>query len=299
MIDSFPYLPGRQLDSAGLLSRFLPPIPDDLTYPWVERNLPKGSLIFDPFGASPNLTLDIARSGRLVLTCVNNPIARFLFSLEANPPSEEDFRSALSELAKSRVGDDRLEIHLKDLYKSQCSQCGNEVAADAFIWERGASSPQSKIYECRHCGDSGEHPLIQSDIDLSGSFPATSMHRMRIIERISPTQEKIRKNLADALSVYQPRALYVLVTLVNRLQSLLVTTGSDTQNSKRQNCLIALILFAMDLGNNLWTYPSGRTRPKQLSPSPLFKEYNIWSVLEKAVSQLPSEHKPVSVKESP
>ena len=296
MRENYPYFPGRQLDESGLLSRFLPPIPEDLIYPWIDNRVPTGSLIFDPFGASPDLALQVARGGHKVLTCVNNPIARFLIALEANPPSEDDFSSALAELARSRIGNERLEIHLANLYQTECSKCGNPVIAEAFIWERDASSPHSKIYDCIHCGDSGERPVIQSDIDLSISFPATSMHRMRIIERISPTDEKIRKNLAEALSVYLPRALYGLVTLVNRLESLRVySPQDDPTNAIRQNCLIALVLFALDYGNNLWTHPSGRARPKQLSASPIFRENNIWFVLEKGALQLPSRLDPVNI----
>jgi hypothetical protein len=293
MVESYPYSPGRQLDDSGLLSRFLPPIPNDLVSPWLANRIPAGSLIFDPFGASPNLVLQVARAGYKVLTCVNNPIARFLVSLDANPPSKDDYQSALSELARCRVGNERLEIHLSNLYQTQCHQCGNPVVAEAFIWEWDASSPQSKIYDCIHCGDSGEHPVVQSDIELSGNFPATSMHRMRIIERISPTEEKIRKNLADALSVYQPRALYGLVTLVNRLESLLLSSHHEPNAQIRQNCLIALVLFALDQGNNLWSHPSGRPRPKQLSSSPLFREKNLWSVLETAASLLPGNFESV------
>ena len=183
-------------------------------------------MVFDPFGTSPNLALQIACAGYRVVTCVNNPIARFLISLEANPPSENELRAALAELARCRVGEERLEIHLTNLYRTQCSQCGNAVIAEAFIWVRDASAPISKIYECKHCGDSGEHPVVQSDIDLSRNFPTTPMHRMRLIERISTKEEKVRKNLADALSVYQPRTVR---NLVHPDQSIGICSGIITQ----------------------------------------------------------------------
>lgn len=300
MTEEFPYLPGKDLNESGLLSRFLPPIPEDLLLTWLDKQIPSGSLVFDPFGTSPNLALQIARAGYRVVTCVNNPIARFLISLEANPPSKDELRAALAEIARCRVGEERLEIHLTNLYRTQCSQCGNPVIAEAFIWERDASAPISKIYECKHCGDSGEHPVVQSDIDLSSNFPTTSMHRMRLIERISTNEEKVRKNLADALSVYQPRALYALFTLINRLESLLVSSHIDnSKDPKRDNSLIALVLFALDYGNNLWSHPSGRPRPKQLSSSPLFRENNLWIILEKAVNQLVRHVDPVEVSAYP
>jgi hypothetical protein len=58
-------------------------------------------------------------------------------------------------------------------------------------------------------------------------------------------------------------------------------------------------LFALDQGNNLWSHPSGRPRPKQLSASPNFRENNIWFALENAVVQLASELEPVELSEFP
>lgn len=287
MIDKTPFIPGRPANDDRSLSRFLPPIPEGIATSWLKEHFPGGSLIFDPFGASPKLTTEIAQAGYKVLTCVNNPITRLLLTLAACPPSEEDCHSAIAELASSRVGDERLEIHLKNLYQTFCSQCGHEVTAEAFIWDREGKAPFAKIYECAHCGDSGEHPVIQSDIDLAQRFPADSMHRMRIIEHIAKIGDKERKNVTDALTVYLPRAVYGLVTLINRLEGLLVAPHlGESQDPLRNNCLMGLVLCAMDKGNNLWSYPSGRPRPKQLSSSPVFREINIWFALENAVDQL-------------
>jgi len=300
MKNIYPFIPGKFMLGSGLLSRFLPPIPGDLTEAWLEIKIRPGNLIFDPFGTSPQLALQVARAGYKIVTCVNNPVARFLFNLEADPPSNEDFHSALAELAKSRVADERLEIHLSNLYRTKCSQCGNQVNADAFIWDRDANAPHLKIYDCTNCGDSGEHPVSQLDIELSQSFPATAMHRMRIIERFSTTDEKTRKNLLDALSVYPPRALYALITLVNRLESMIDHGRSENRNERiRKVCLTSLVLDALDNANNLWAYPSGRARPKQLSPSPIFKETNIWATLEQAADTLSNQLDPVEVTRYP
>ena len=46
---------------------------------------------------------------------------------------------------------------------------------------------------------------------------------------------------------------------------------------------------------NLRSHPSGRPRPKQLSSSPLFREHNLWFILEKAVNLLVSHVDPVEV----
>ncbi len=296
MIKGEPFITGKPVDKSGLLSRFLPPIPEGIALKWAKDNLETGSWILDPFGTSPEFTLELAQSGLRVLIAANNPIARFLLELGANPPGEEEFRSALAELASARVAEERLEIHLQQLYRSICSQCGQPVIAKAFIWDWEADAPYGKIYECSHCGESGEHPVVQSDIDLAHSFSSSPLQRMRVLERITPPGDSERANVEEALSVYLPRAIYALVTLVNRLDSLLVSSSLESPDELiRHKCLIALVLSALDGGNNLWSYPSGRLRPKQLSSSPQFIERNIWSVLEEAVATLASDRKEIQL----
>ena len=295
MIDSMPFIPGKSANIPGLLSRFLPPIPIGIASEWLGENLKNGGWVLDPFGSSPGFALEIARAGYKVLVSANNPIARFLLDIGANSPSEEDLRTALAALASARVGEERLENHLQELYKTTCSKCGQSVIADAFLWERNATAPYAKIYDCIHCGDSGEYPVIQSDIERAKSYATTPIHQLRVLERIAPHGDPDRVNATEALSVYLPRAIYGLVTMINRLDGLLALPyQNESDGLMRRNCLIALVLSALDIGNNLWSYPSGRARPKQLSASPRFREENLWLAIEGAVKQIASNHDKVS-----
>jgi hypothetical protein len=288
------YISGKPAVSVGLLTRYLPPIPQGIASTWLSDNLPRGGLVLDPFGAQPALAVEVARANNKILVSANNPIARFLIELSANPPKGEDLSAALAELASTRIGNERLEIHLQQLYMTTCVQCGQSVMAHAFIWERNSTSPFAKIYECDYCGDSGEHPVTQSDINLASSFSASSLHKMRVVERIARGGDPNRLHVEGALSVYLPRALYALVTLINRIESLLALQRNSQPNLViRQRSLIALVLSALDKGNNLWTYPSGRARPKQLSVSPRFRENNIWLALEEAADLLGGMGSPV------
>jgi hypothetical protein len=287
MAKELAFIPGRTRSKDGLLARFLPPIPEGVASAWLSNNLASGSWVLDPFGALPELAIEAALAGYQVLVAANNPILRFMLGLWANPPSEEELRAALAELASSRIGEERLEIHLQRLYMTNCTQCNKPTIAQAFLWKNDESVPFAKIYECNHCGDSGVHPVTQSDIDLANSFSASSLHRMRVLERIAPSGDSYRAKVEDAISIYLPRAIYGLVMLINKLDGLLIPSShGDPDESIRRRSLIALVLSALDKGNNLWTYPSGRTRPKQLSASPRFRENNIWIALEKAVEQL-------------
>ena len=295
MTESMPFIPGKSALIPGLLSRFLPPIPNGIATDWLGENIQNGGWVLDPFGSSPGFALEIARAGYKVLVSANNPIARFMLDIGAISPSEENLRTALAALAAARVGEERLENHLQDLYKTTCSKCGQAVIADAFLWERSAAGPYAKIYDCLHCGESGEHPVVQSDIERANSYATTPIHRLRVLERITPHGDPDRANAAEALSVYLPRAIYGLVILINRLDSLLALPyQNETEGSLRRNCLLALVLSALDRGNNLWSYPSGRERPKQLSASPRFREENLWLVVESAVKQIASDQDEVS-----
>jgi hypothetical protein len=296
MKEKIPFLPGRSVVDHGLLTRFLPPIPDGIAASWLSDRFPPGSLIFDPFGAAPNLAIETARSGYKVLTCVNNPVIRLLLTMKAVSPSEQDYRKALAELARTRVGDERLEIHIRNLYQTRCNQCGQDVIAEAFIWERDAHAPRMKIYNCKNCGESGEHLVSDQDIDLAQSFSTNMMHRLRIIERITSPEEIERQNVSEALPVYLPRAIYALVSLINQFEVLTTASHiSEEVDPGRRLCLLGLILSALDQANNLWSFPSGRTRPKQLTSSPQFRENNVWLALENAVARLVDDGKPVEL----
>ena len=79
--------------------------------------------LLDPFGFSPRLVLEAARSGYRVLVTVNNPITRFLLEMSANPPTESDFKAALADLAVVKKGEERLAAHLQSLYFTTCEKC--------------------------------------------------------------------------------------------------------------------------------------------------------------------------------
>jgi hypothetical protein len=299
MSSSVPYIPGKLTTQPEPLSRFLPPLPIGVVSEWLKVNLPlplertkkstnvASGLLLDPFGAAPRIAVEAARAGYRVLVSANNPITRFILTMAAVPPSKADLRSALAELGTARKGEDRLEPHIRSLYTTTCAACDNQVMAEAFVWERTDIETQdsdshdnpsliAKIYHCPYCGEGGEYPITDADSARAHGFPAKGLHRARALERVAPIDDPNRKNVAEALETYLPRALYALFTIINNLD------GLDIPESQRDQ-LIALLLTALDKTNNLWSYPSGRARPRQLTISPRFYEYNVWLALENAV----------------
>ena len=297
-----PYFPGLPPSKPEPLGRYLPPLPEGVATNWLSTFFPHSpatgdrqtggthAWVLDPFGTSPRLTAEIARAGYQVLVAANNPVNRFLIEIQADPPSERELRSVLAELATSRRGSERLEPHIRSLYLTQCDQCKNEIHAEAFLWERGTSNSKGdsphgggpslfgRIYHCPYCGKHGEHPSNDADIERAAQFSRSSLHRARALERVVSFDDPDRHHVEEALSVYLPRAVYALFTLINNLD------GLDLSPTRKKH-LTALLLTTLDLSNTLWPHPARHTRPRQLKSRPRFRENNIWLALESSISR--------------
>ncbi len=287
MLPSIPYIPGSQPDKMAPLGRYLPPIPEGVITQWLDENFldqgkeSDGAWILDPFGASPNIAIEAARAGYRVLVAANNPITRFLIEMAANPPSKLELKAVLAELAGAKKGDERLEPHVKSLYRTSCDQCGQEVIAETFLWEKQAEGEHPTLfarqYTCPHCGKSGEFSATKNDIELASQFSPTGLHYARALERVAQKDDPYRANAIEALSAYLPRAVYALFALINKVDNLSIP-------SDKQRLLFALLLSACDFGSTLWPYPVARARPRQLMMPSRFREHNIWSALEEGIN---------------
>ena len=278
-MDFQPYIPGMRPVEPGPLARFTPPLEEGVISAWLPAHASPGSWVLDPFGFSPRLALEAARAGYRVLVTVNNPITRFMLEMSADPPSETDFNAALADLAASKKGEERLGAHLQSLYLTPCEKCGNEIYADSFLWRKGEEAPYARIYTCPLCEDSGEREANPLDIERARKIASTdALHRSRAFERVTALEDEDRVYTEEAIEHYLPRPLYFLTTVINRLDSLNLTP-------ERRRALHALILVACDAGNTLWDYPTQRRRPKQLNIPSQFREYNLWTQLERGISR--------------
>ncbi len=286
-MDSFSLIPGTKAYNPGPLARFLPAFEDGVVASWLQDTLPPGAWLLDPFGSAPRLALEAARAGYKVLVAANNPITRFILEMGASSVREPEFKAALADLAVSRKGGERLETYLQNLYLTPCNSCGKLVPAQAFLWRRGEPAPFGRQYDCSACGESGEKVATPADVERAQELTRTAgLHRSRVLERVAPLNHPDREYAEEAIQHYQPRAVYALATLINRLDGLEGTPES-------QRALSALILSACDRGNSLWPHPTERPRPKQLSTPPQFREQNIWMALEEAISLWCDERDPV------
>ena len=283
-----PYIPGFKPADSGPLSRFLPPLEEGVISAWLSHQTLTGNWLLDPFGFSPRLVLEAARSGYRVLVTANNPVTRFLLETFANPPPESEFIAALADLGAVKKGEERLAGHLQSLYFTTCEKCNQQIQAQSFLWRKGEDTPYARIYECPHCGDTGEHAATEEDKENTKRIASTDgLHRSRAFERVISLKDEDRNYAEEAIQHYLPRPLYVLTTIINRLDSL-------TLSPERKRALMALILLACDAGNTLWAHPSERPRPKQLSTPNQFREHNVWMMLERGVSLFAASSSPVA-----
>jgi hypothetical protein len=287
------YITGRPPARDGPLARYLPPLEDGIAANWLPLHAQSGSWVLDPFGVAPRLAAEAARAGYRVLVTANNPIARFLLEMTAAPPTESELKAALADLAITKKGDERLETHLQSLYLTKCNKCGKGIPASAFLWRKGGQAPFARIYSCPACGDSGQRPATEFDAEQAKRIAEISgLHRARLLERVAMPGDSDREYVEEALAVYQPRAIYALATLINRLDAPGITP-------ERRRALSALFLSACDATNNLWRVDNDRPRPKQLTISDEFRENNAWMALEAAVPEWAAQFDPVPVVQWP
>jgi hypothetical protein len=272
------FIPGDSPPLAYPLARYLPIIPDGMIRGLLSKHVKSGGLILDPFGSSPAAILEAARAGYRVIVASNNPIITHLLRIKAGAYSRERFVRILASLAATRKGDERLEKHVEELYKIECPDCSSTNQARMFIWAKGASSPSYAILDCHNCKRKSELPAVLESQQKLVMVVKAGMHRARAIERIAAGNDPIRPRVEQALESYLVRPLYILFTILNRLESLQLEDEDKT-------LIQALLISAFDAGNTLWPHPSSNLRPKQLIHPPHIKENNLWLVINDAISE--------------
>ncbi|MFV1857833.1 MAG: hypothetical protein ACC647_00595 [Anaerolineales bacterium] len=231
----------------------------------------KGDRVLDPFGASPRLAVEAAAEERAVLVAANNPVARYVLERTAEPFTIHDLQSALAQLSTASKDGGRLEPFLLDLYRTQCSRCDEWISADYFVWDKEEGEPVLKFYFCPHCSHTIEEPTNSEDLQRAHEYERRGLQHAMALEQLAPQGSPDRQQAEEALAVYPSRAVYAIVTLLNKLEQL------DAGEAAR-----ALLLSALDQANSLWGHPEGRSRPLQLSASALSRENNVWRALERA-----------------
>lgn len=284
-----PHLPGQSASRSEPLRRFLPPLEAGAVGELIELEGLGGSLLLDPYGSSPHLINEAARAGCALLVAVNNPITRFALEALLNPFSVEDLQSALASLGATEKDGQRLERFILELYRSECVECGGEIHVEYFVWRASEGVPVAKAYACPHCNHAGQEQASALDRERATGLAGRGLQRAMALEAIAPVGDPDRSGAEAALSVYPSRALFGLITLVNKREQLDLAGRQD-------EALRALLLAAFDAADNMWAHPEGRPRPKQLTASPEFREVNLWRAMERAIDTWARSDPPVPTK---
>ena len=267
--------------------RYLPLLAPGVVKQWFGHHAKPGEWVLEPIGASPAAVLELGETGARVLVAVNNPVTAFEISLLARAPAKSELEAMLGELSVQKKGGERLGSHIKNLYLSRCASCGSEVTVESFIWRKGESVPRAKNYHCPACGDEGEHPVVDSDLErLTAPERADKLHRAMALEKVPQGTRSARENLEELLYLYSPRPLYALFTLINKVEGMSLTTA-------KRALLDALLLSALDAGHSLWPAGEGTERPRVVNIPGEYFEHNLWLSMEKAVDLWSRRKKPV------
>ena len=292
MNNNLVYHTGNEQVPRMPLERFLPLIPQGAAAAWLGRHISPGGWVLDPFGASPRLLAEIVRGGYRVLAAVHNPVVSFTTQILASAPHAPELNAALAQLGAAKFRDTRLEPHIRSLYTTLCPACGQEIEAQAFLWEKDATAPYARICTCPRCRESGEYPSSEKDRNRAAQYSPDGLHQARALERVAPLNDPDRAFAEEALGAYPGRAVYSLSTLINRLDGLV-------SDARQRRLIAALILNACDRANTLWPHPTQRERPRQLTVPPKYRENNIWLALEDALGMWASVQEPITLSHWP
>ncbi len=277
-VNNFSYNPGRIEGNALPLQNFLPTLPKGTFPTWVENMGLSSHLFVDPISDNPLLSVELAAAGFRVLSARSNPIIWLMTEVIASAPTEEYFSTVLNKLLNTRQGDTTLSDHLRGLYETPCENCGKMIQPEGFVWEKVKNWPISKVYQCKYCTDEGEKEISGFDRENLDRLGSLGIHRSRAFQRVVFGGNYEQISLNAALDCYIPRALYVCMLLVNRLDRLSL--------EKPQSKIIrAALLSIFNDAHSLKHWPARDYRFLQLSVPQKFFEKNLFLSLQQ-VSQL-------------
>ncbi len=283
-----PYILGDGSERHQPLERYLPPLPAGMAARLLPDPGATSGWLFDPFGQSPDLLIELARAGWKVLVCLNNPILRLLLELLSHPPTTDEISHCTAVLASSSKGGQRLEQHLQSLYATQCRDCRVELTATSYLWERGFEKPYAVVYRCPNCGSQGEFPLLPIDEQALAESRRNTLPRAWSIEKIASPGDPLREDASEVVNSHLDRPLYFLFTLLNRLQSIQLT--------EREKLIInGILLDVLDDATPIHQIGHTISRPRQFIIPVRYHEHNLWRSFEQSVENWNHENAPVAL----
>lgn len=275
-MQEIPFIPSSDIFVRYPLKRYLPPYQAGVISTWLQKNSEPAGNVLDPMGSNPLYALEAAESGFRVFQAQKNPILRLMIEVLAHTYSENEFKNAVHLLLDQEWHGEKLENHIRNLYLTDCRNCGQSIFAEGFIWKKEAAEPISVAYFCPHCGESGTFPINEGDLTQLQQIGNPAVYRARAMQRCMAEGIDIKKNIEYTLACYTPRALHIVVILFNTLDTLIVSM-------EERSMIAAVLLEVFDQATSLWHWPSREFRPQQLSVPSIFFEKNIYQTISHAI----------------
>lgn len=261
------------------LERYLPPYqPGVLTTMLQYKGVNQGWLL-DPIGSQPLAAVELARAGFRVVVASSNPLLAKLYEVICSAPKRAEVQAAISEFGALRIGEERLEVNINNLYMTDCPSCSEFGSTVKFIWKKGDSAPFAKEIKCRSCGFNGEGKISEFDLDKLKQIGNTSLVESRALQRVFPSFGDPPAMLTEVIQSYLPRSLSAVIRMMNK------NDGYLSIPSKKRLVEASLIL-AFDYGTKLWGNPATRNRPKLITIPNQFWEFNLWDIIENSYKYL-------------
>lgn len=262
-----------------ILDRFLPPFPygslsDMLHFSGIDQGW-----ILDPVGNQPISAVELAQAGYQVFVACNNPILGKILEVICAAYPISEYQAAIADFGALKRGEERLETQIKRLYVSHCPECFSDQTEVKYLWKRNQPIPFARELNCKNCGLNGVYKIADEDRENLNQIGNIQLHRSKVLQRIFPGSTDTPIAAKEVIDSYLPRSLAVISSIVNKLDSL-------NSTNDRRNIIESLLVHVFDYGNMLWGVASGRNRPKQITIPAEFYEFNLWKILEEAVSRI-------------
>ncbi len=291
-MQEIPFLPAGDNNIRYPLKRYLPLFHAGVVSTWLQQNSEPGGNVLDPLGSNPLYALEAAESGFRVFQAQKNPILRLMIEVLAHGYNENEYRNAVHLLLDQEWHGEKLESYIRNLYLTDCRNCGHSITAEGFVWKKESAEPTSVVYICPDCGESGAFPINEGDLTRLQQIGNIAVYRSRAMQRCMAEGIDIKKNVEYALACYTPRALHVVVILFNTLDRLIVS-------SEERSMMAAVLLEVFDQATSIWHWPSREFRPQQLSVPSIFFEKNISQTITQAIRTWTNYKKPCEVESYP
>ncbi|MBE0685006.1 MAG: hypothetical protein IH585_03320, partial [Anaerolineaceae bacterium] len=261
------------------MDRFLPPYPygalsDMLRYSGIGKGW-----VLDPVGNQPLSAIELAQAGYQVFVACNNPILGKILQVICAAHPLSLYQAAIADFGALKRGQDRLENQIKAFYISPCPDCLSDQTDVRYLWKKNQTTPFARELSCKNCGVNGIYKISDVDRENLNQVGNIQLHQAKVLQRIFPGSTDTPIAVKEVIDSYLPRSLAVISSVINKLESLPTT-------NERKDILEALLVHVFDYGNMLWGVASSRNRPKQISVPAEFYEFNLWNILENAVSRI-------------